>query len=85
MNVVKPSAISTSQLNPSLGLHLSPIDLVVYQGPSFDESKPRPDLEGGLILLRGFSWQCGIVTLLPYGIASVFSDSFRVDFPARNT
>ena len=60
MNVVKPSAISTSQLNASLRLHLSPIDLVVYQGPSFDESKPRSDLEGGFPLrcIQRLSFPC---------------------------
>ncbi len=40
MNVAKRLAISTGQLNTSLCLHLPPIDLVVFQGPSVypDES-----------------------------------------------
>jgi len=36
--VVKPSAISTGQLNTSLCLHIPPIDLVVFQGPSGPKS-----------------------------------------------
>lgn len=38
MKVVKLSAISTGQLNASLRFHLPPIDLVVFQGPSFNRS-----------------------------------------------
>jgi len=49
--VVKHSAISTGQLNASLRLHLPPIDLVVFQGPSVHPGEPG-DIEtlsrGGL-------------------------------------
>ena len=34
MKVIKRLAISTGQLNTSLCLHIPPIDLVVFQGPS---------------------------------------------------
>ncbi len=35
INVVKRSAISTGQLNTSPCVHSLPIDLVVFQGPTF--------------------------------------------------
>lgn len=38
MKVIKHSAISTGQLNTSRCLHLPPIDLVVFQGPSGPKS-----------------------------------------------
>ena len=46
--MVKRSAVSTGQLRRLLALHIRPIDLVVFQGPSGSKSN-------GNLILRGVS------------------------------
>ncbi len=62
MRVAKHSAISTGQLNTSLCLHLPPIDLVVFQGPSIaaEAAISKPNLEGGFPLrcIQRLSFPC---------------------------
>ena len=57
INAAKRSAVSTGQLRRSPALHLRPIDLVVFQEPSFQRNG-RPDLAEGftLICLQRLSW-----------------------------
>ena len=55
MNVVKRSAISTGQLNLSLNLHLPPIDLVVFQGPTVVRRRHRNLVLRGASHLDAFS------------------------------
>jgi hypothetical protein len=50
MNAAKPLAISTGQLRASRPLHIRPIYLVVFQGPSISEETPSPHLEVGFPL-----------------------------------
>jgi len=53
--VVKRLAISTGQLNTSLCLHLPPIDLVVFQGPSSRRIGNRDLILRGASRLDAFS------------------------------
>ena len=55
INVVKRLAISTGQLNTSLCLHLPPIDLVVFQGPSSRLIENRDLILRGASRLDAFS------------------------------
>jgi len=50
IDMVKSSGISTGQLNAFLHLHLRPINLVVYQGPSAGEPARNPYLRVGFPL-----------------------------------
>jgi hypothetical protein len=48
--MVKSLGVSTGQLNAFLHLHLRPINLVVYQGPSAGEPARNPYLGAGFPL-----------------------------------
>src|SRR5437016_14586056 len=50
IDVVKRLAVSTGQLKAFLLVHLRPINVVVFDGPSIPEGIPRPHLEGGFTL-----------------------------------
>jgi hypothetical protein len=50
IDMVKSSSVSTGKLNAFLHLHLRPIDLVVYQGPSVTEVTWNPHLGVGFPL-----------------------------------
>ncbi len=60
MTEAKRLAISTGQLNTSLCLHLPPIDLVVFQGPTEPKGSSKPNLEGGFPLrcIQRLSFPC---------------------------